>query len=281
MTLWPLPGRTDAGRADPPRQLTYIGSYPFHQGKAGLKEPSGLTLDPVSGGFLTVSDDSRHVFRTDDAGKVTGVLPKIDGLSDPEGIALAPGTGRRLILAEEDAAIFAVDAAPPYTVQRRALLEIPGSDMLRDALGGDPGRLGPEGITVDPVTGTVWVVNERAPRLLVELSPGLDEIRAVTALTSELGFVSRDVADARLDVSGLAHDRRRGGIWMSSDTGKCLFFWPRRGGPAHRFDLLWQDGEDIRRIDNAEGVTLNAAGDRLFVVSDDGKDSRFFVYGID
>lgn len=270
-----------AQSTDPPISLRYLGSYPIHDKAAGLTEPSGLAPDAGTDGFWTVSDDTHHLFRLDGKGRVVEVGPKIDALVDPEGIALDTQRGRFLVLSEDHAEILALAQDSPETVERHQLLEMQGADKLARALKDDLGALSPEGITIDAGTGAVLVVNERAPRLLIRLSPDLDEIVSVAPLSGDDGFVVHGVSDHRLDSSGLFHDAARDALWIASDTGKCVFFWARGAGSALRFDLLWRDGDKVRPIHNTEGVALNASGEMLFVVSDDRAGSRLFIYGVE
>ncbi|MEX5728713.1 uncharacterized protein Ga0609869_002066 [Rhodovulum iodosum] len=272
---------TDPGKLRPPASLSFLRSYPLHDKKAGLTEPSGLMIGPGSDGLWTVSDDTRRLFRLDAQGQVIEVGPKIDALVDLEGIALG-ATGRRiLVLSEEHAEIVAIDRHSPQRAERFALREMTGSDKLAAAMDGDLDKLSPEGIAVDTETGAVLVVNERAPRLLIRISPDLDEIVSVLPLGGDRGFVAHGMNDHRLDASGLAHDAARGGIWIASDTGRCVFYLAEEAGPALRFDFLWRDGDKVRPIENAEGIALDASGKTLFVVSDDGTHSRLFIYGVD
>ena len=176
---------------------------------------------------------------------------------------------------------MSLDPDDPGQATLHLLSEMPGFDAFLSISDGDPKRLSPEGLAVDRKSGAVLVANERDPRVLIEVAPGLDRIVDVTLLSEELGFVCRNASDAELDISGLAHDAGRDGLWITSDTGKCVFFWDGSARPARHFDLAWLDGGAIRTVDNAEGVALGPDGGSLYVVTDDGKESRLFMYGIE
>jgi uncharacterized protein YjiK len=264
----------------PPERLVFRESHAIYAHSEGLSEPSGLALDPGTGAFLTVSDDSRHVFRLGAGGGITERLPAVDDLKDAEGVDVA-FDGRVLLLSEELGGIVSVDPAAPDMASLHLLSDMPGFDAFLTVAGGDPKRLSPEGLAVNGETGAVFVANERDPRVLIEVSPALDRIVGVTLLSQERGFVCRHAADDELDVSGLAYDVGRGGIWITSDTGKCVFFWDGSENPARHFDLAWLDGDQVMAVDNAEGVALGPDGDALFVVTDDGKASRLFRYSIE
>lgn len=276
---WTAPSA--AQNPTPPDRLRFLGSAPVHDRDAGLAEPSGLALDPGTNSLWTVSDDSETLFRLTKAGKLRDSGPRIDRLRDPEGIALDHTGQRLLVLSEADAAIMATDLDNPQAVRAYPLFGMAGTDLLTRALEGKTGDLSPEGIAVNADTGAVLVVNERAPRLLIEISSDLDRIVAVQPLSQNLGFLASGVTDHQLDASGLAYDAQRKGLWISSDTGKCLFFWEGPDSPARRFDLLWQEDDKVRPIDNAEGVALSADGETLYLISDDGKKSRFFEFAVE
>jgi uncharacterized protein YjiK len=280
MWLPPVSTRADAVRHDPPERLIFLESHPIFEDAEGLREPSGLALDPVTGEFLTVSDDSRHVFVLGPGGTVTRRPHAVPELRDAEGVDVAPD-GRILLLSEELGAILSMDPAAPHEATLHPLSKMAGFDAFLAVAGGDPDRLSPEGLAVNGQTGAVLVANERDPRVLIEVSPSLDRIVGVTRLSEERGFVCRGATDDELDVSGLAHDAGRGGLWITSDTGKCLFFWDGSRQPARHFDLAWRDGDSVRAVDNAEGVALAPDGGSLGIVTDDGKTSRLFWYAIE
>jgi uncharacterized protein YjiK len=274
---------TFSARADadpPPEQLVFRASHAIFAHAEGLREPSGLALDPSTGTFLTVSDDSRHVFRLDAGGRITKRLHSVDDLEDAEGIDVA-SDGRILILSEELGGIVSMDPSDPNKAVLHLLSELPGFDAFLAVADNDAERLSPEGLAVNGKSGAVLVANERDPRVLIEVSPALDRIVGATVLSEERGFVCRHATDAELDISGLAYDAGRDGLWITSDTGKCVFFWDGSESPARHFDLAWLDGDTVRTVDNAEGVALAPDGVSLFLVTDNGKESRLFEYAVE
>ena len=248
---------------------------------AGFREPSALAADPGTGEFWSLSDDGPRLFKLDARGATTIEPIAFDGLNDPEGIAFDSGSGRLLALSEADATIFVVSLEAPETMTHHAILDMVNVDLLLSALDGKPDRLSPEGIAFDPAEGSIYVVNERRPRVLIKIAPDLRTILSVEALTAEQGYRSGATSDHHLDVSGLAHDPFRRALWIASDTGECIFFKKFPNDTAVRVDLVWKEDGETRQVQNAEGVALDALGDQLFVVSDDGKNSRLFVYEIE
>lgn len=268
------------GDEDAPPSLRFLDSAPVHDRASGLTEPSGLAFDDASGVFWVVSDDSEWLYRLDAGGTKNGAGPRIGGLEDAEGIALDRARNRLLVLSESAAAILAIglDASPTVSVHRISGMD--GRARLAPHLDAGAPALSPEGLTVDPSTGRVFVVNEDSPRLLIEITPNLAEIAAVTPLSAAAGFAVPGVEDSRLDASGIAFDAARGAFWITSDVGRSVFLWNGRS-PALRFELRWTHHGKSHTVHNAEGVALAPDGRGLRIVSDDGKDSRFFAYALD
>lgn len=270
-----------AETARPPDRLTFVESQGIWDKKAGFREPSGLATIPGSAAMWSVSDDTPEVFRLGPGGAPDGDEIEIAGLEDAEGVALDETGQRLLVLSEEDASIYVVTLDAETTAVQFSLFEMANARLLVDALDGDLDALSPEGITFDTQTGHVFIVNERGPRLLIEMSSDLQSILSVEPLLDTLGFWVPGVSDWHLDVSGLAFDTRRGALWILSDVGRCVFYFALDGTLASRFDLAWVDEGTIRRVENAEGIALDDAGDQILIVSDDNKRSRLFVFSID
>jgi hypothetical protein len=121
-------------------------------------------------------------------------------------------------------------------------------------------------------------VTEAAP--CCGITPNLAEIAAVTPLSAAAGFAVPGVEDSRLHASGIAFDAARGAFWITSDVGRSVFLWDGRS-PDLRFQLRWTHHGKSRAVHNAEGVASAPDGRGLRIVSDDGKDSRFFAYALD
>ncbi|MEM7321088.1 MAG: SdiA-regulated domain-containing protein, partial [Pseudomonadota bacterium] len=142
----------------------------------------------------------------------------------------------------------------------------------------NPPNKGLEGITVDPLSGTIFVVVEGRPRLLISISPDLSKILDATLLSRELGFTSPHADDEDLDVSGLAWSAETSDLWIVSDTGRRGFIFDPAQRTTKAFDLAYARDGETKTIKNAEGIALDEAGERLFILTDDGKKSRLFVF---
>jgi uncharacterized protein YjiK len=258
-------------------QLRFAGSERIADRDHDFTEVSGLSL-ARDGGFWSVSDNAARLFRLDEAGQVQA-RTSLDAETDLEGVALDVAGGRILAVRESTTEILAF--ADDGRFVRHPLLSMEGAGLLAPRFSARDERDGLEGISVDPESGTVYVLKERRPRLLIEISTDLAAVRRVIPLTESAGFASDMADDDRLDVSGLAWDARRRGLWITSDTGKALYFFSLDGLQARGWALVEEAGENPGRVSNAEGVALSSDGKTVFVVTDDGKNSRLLTYRTD
>lgn len=258
-------------------QIRFESSEKIADRGHGFSEVSGLSL-ALDGGFWAISDNTARLFQLDDAGHVQP-RSSLDAETDLEGVALDVGGGRILAVREDTNEVLAFSNAGHLT--RHSLLSMSGASGLAPYFSANDTKDGLEGISVDPETGIVYVLKERRPRLLIAISPDLAQVRQVIALTGSAGFASDKAEDDHLDVSGLAWDAGRRGLWITSDTGKALFFFDIDRMQAQGWVLVDEARGHPRRVSNAEGVALSSDGQTIFIVTDDGKDSRLLTYRID
>jgi uncharacterized protein YjiK len=256
--------------------LRFVSSDRIADPSRGFSEVSGLSLSD-NGGFWAVSDDTARLFRLDDAGKVRR-KESLRALPGLEGVAFDAAGGRILAVREGTSEIL--DVAQDGRLTRHPILAMEGAASLAELFAENNTNDGLEGITIDPKTGTVFVVKERGPRLLIEIAPDLSHVRKIMPLTVSAGFVSDRAEDDHLDVSGLAWDGQRQGLWITSDTGQALYFFCFATMKARGWALMREAAGKSRRVANAEGVALSLDGQTIFIVTDDGKDSRLLTYRI-
>jgi len=270
----------DYGMAAPAKNedmtLHFVGSDRIADRSHDFTEVSGLSLSD-NDGFWAVSDGAARIFRLDDAGKVRKkeTLHALPGL---EGVTFDP-VGRRILAVREDTSEI-LEVAPNGRITRHSILAMEGAGSLAEHFTATDANDGLEGITIDPKTGTVFVVKERGPRLLIEIAPDLSRVRKIMPLSGSAGFVSDRAEDNHLDVSGLAWDGQRQGLWITSDTGQALYFFCFATMKARGWALMREAAGKSRRVANAEGVALSLDGQTIFIVTDDGKDSRLLTYRI-
>ena len=251
-------------------ELKYMSNLSLHLPEIGLTEPSGLAVAPDGSGFWIVSDETKTVFLLDADGEIRPFLGRDDRMRDLEGVAVDTRTAQLLAVSERTSSIVVVSLSPPHRLAVVEVGALPTPKNLSDALEDHDNGL--EGIVVDPDTGSVFVLKERDPRLLIEIAPTLDSVISVRNLDSVLPDDE--------DVSGLTLDTVRNGFWIVSDVGKSVHFLPYEENPVVTLDLYWRDKDRRRKLDNAEGAALSPDGRYLFVNSDDDQNSRLVQYEI-
>lgn len=260
--------------------LEFLSAVPIGDTKAGFREPSGLTLHPPTGELWSVSDDSRRFFRIGSDGGVELVPEAVQGMKDMEGVTFL-ASGRMAAVQEAGNEFLILDPVTGETHHRQQLSDMDGYSSVKRLLdkGKTKGR-GIEGLAADDRSGTLFAVREAEPRLLLEVSGDLQRVVDVKELTPDMGFDVDGVREKELDVSGLCHDPRRARLWISSDTGQCVFLYDPVAATAICLPLKYERDGKRKPVKNAEGVALNAAGTRLHIVTDDGKQSLLLTYGL-
>ena len=209
--------------------------------KIPVPEPSGLDLAFDETGFWIVSDQNSNVYLIDSWGKVVKSF-KVNG-EDLEGITVIDDSTIALVL-ERSREVVILDTSGLEL--KRAKLDLEGE--LNNGL---------EGISYDPDEKKFFVLNEKKPRLLLTLDENLNEIK-------------RDTLNFAKDVSGIFFDAVDKNLWILSDESQRIFKTDLSGNPIEEFKI---------KITQPEGITLNKARTKLFVVSD--KTENLYVFNLE
>jgi uncharacterized protein YjiK len=209
--------------------------------KIPVPEPSGIDLALDETGFWIVSDENSTVYLIDSWGKEVKSF-KVDG-EDLEGITVINDSTLAVIL-ERTREVVILDTSGLEL--KRVKLELKGE--LNSGL---------EGITYDPKGKKFYVLNEKKPRLLLTLDENLNELK-------------RDTLNFSKDVSGIFYDSLDNTLWVLSDENQRIFKTDLSGKPIEEFKI---------KITQPEGITLNKARTKLFIVSD--KTGNLYVFNLD
>ncbi|MDM8348744.1 SdiA-regulated domain-containing protein [Pseudomonas sp. sp1636] len=234
------------------------------QGKslAGLEqdETSGLTYNPASDTLFSVTGKHPQLVELSLAGDVLRRIPLI-GFADPEGVEVL--SGGRLAIIDERRRSLTVFSVDDHT--RR----IDAEDYPAFDLGfADAGNKGFEGIAWDSLNQRVLLGKERSPLGLFSLPfPGEDgAVGALQALPSQRAFVR--------DISSLSFDARTGHSLVLSDESRLLLELDGQGQPVSFISLVGGLNGLHRSIEQAEGVTMDAAGN-IYIV---GEPNLLYVF---
>jgi uncharacterized protein YjiK len=206
-----------------------------------VPEPSGLDLSFNENGFWVVSDQNSKVYLIDSWGKEIKSF-EVKG-EDLEGITVVNGSTLAVVL-ERSREVVILDTSG--NEQKRATLNLEGE--LNSGL---------EGITYNPEKKIFYVINEKSPRLLITLDENLTELK-------------RDTIKFAKDFSGIFFDDKDNTLWILSDESQRIFKTDLSGIPIKEFKI---------KVVQPEGITLNKARTKLFIVSD--VTSNLYVFDLE
>lgn len=234
------------------------------QGKSlsGLEqdETSGLTYNPATDTLFTVTGKHPQLVELTLGGEVLRRIP-LSGFSDPEGVEVV-SDGRLAIIDERRRSMttFSISADT---------LSLDAGDYPSFDLGfADSGNKGFEGIAWDSLNQRVLLGKERGPLGLFSLPfPGEDgAARTLQALPSKRAFVR--------DISSLSFDARSGHTLVLSDESRLLLELDEQGQPVSFISLIGGLNGLHESITQAEGVTMDAAGN-IYIV---GEPNLLYVF---
>lgn len=250
--------------------LKYLKRYDIRNEAEGLNEPSGLALSGKKNALWTVSDDRNKIFKLSFKGELKKKKSFQVNDAGLEGIALGP-TGEFLFIVREDTnEIIKVNIDKQKASNRRKLSEMKGYEKVEKYFSGGKKNKGLEGVTYNKKTGTIFVLKEGSPGLLLELSSDLKKIINYRLLNEKNGFSDTDVKPDKLDFSGICYDQTQKIFWIVSDKAKKLFLYDwKKNKVAQNAVLYYEKNGKKRKIKKVEGVAVNPNAKRLYVVSDE------------
>lgn len=265
--------------AAPSITLHYLTRYDLRDVHNDLREPSGLALVPGTNQLWTVSDDNRRLFAISTTGDYLEELSFPLDRKGLEGVALEPTLRYLFAVQEENNVILQIDLAAQEVFKQLRLKHMSGYDKVAPFFEGSDPNKGLEGIDWHTTRGTLFMLKEGEPGLLLELSADLATIHTVRHLTTQNGFVDDDVAEQALDFSGLFFDVVHDWFWIVSDRGQRLFLYDwEEDRVVQSLPLRYERNGKTHEIEKAEGVVYDAVAGRLYVVSD--KEARLYVFAV-
>lgn len=209
---------------DPIQQdLTLVGSYSI-----AVPEPSDLVIDATSSYLYTVSDNTNRIYKMTTSGTIVQTFPFVG--NDLEGVCFFED--KILVTEERTKKVIEYDATINTYLTHPLNYENQSPNE------------GLEGITYNPNTNTIYVINEKNPGILLLLN---EEFEIVNTL-------SLNFAD---DYSGICYDAHTNSLWIVSDESRTI----------NKCNLV---GELIKsypiNVTKAEGIAVT--NNNIFIVSD-------------
>lgn len=203
---------------------------PIRQIDLSVPEPSGLEYDSRENILLTVSDETSRIYKMDLEGNVLKEI-KVNGI-DLEGITKPNDSTLATILERARTVVF---------------LDTSGVESGRIELNlkGEPNK-GLEGITYNPKNSHYYVLNEKKPRLLMEID-------------SDNNIIKKNKLEFASDFSGIYFDSRTETLWILSDESETIFKCDENGTLIKEYQI---------NIEQAEGIAINYEDSLLYVISD-------------
>ena len=204
--------------------------YPFQEFKLKVPEPSGLYFDSKTNTLWTVSDENSTIYQLDSTAQIINKI-FVNG-KDLEGITFVNDSLLAVILERERTVV---------------LLNNAGKEINRFKLNliGEPNK-GIEGISFNSDSGTFYVINEKKPRLLLEI-----DITGQETNTFNL--------DLATDFSGLSYENKENHLWIISDENQSILECTLSGKLINKYSV------DIEQI---EGIAIDSENKILYLVSD-------------
>jgi len=274
-----LPVAADSQPAPLSFSLTFLDRFKIEDDNEYVAEPSGLALAREGDALWTVSDDRRKVFKISLEGNPLNRQSFNIGERDLEGITLGPTADTLLVIKEQFDEILKVSLTSKKVVSRHALFDMAGFGSIEQHFTDDVDNKGLEGITFNQDRDSFFLLKERDPGLIIEISRDLNSILGAYRLDAANGFIDDDADAADIDFSGIQYDPSRALFWIVSDQAKRLFLYDLDQDRVLQSAALgYARNGKFREIKQAEGVAIDPRSRRLYVVSD--QEARLYVFDL-
>lgn len=208
-----------------------------------IKEPSALSFSSDLKTLWTVSDNNGSIYSLSLDGKVLGEYKT--SASDLEGITAHTdlgSLGSLCVVLERLREVQCFDHN--WKVSHKYKIPFSGQS-----------NSGFEGITFNPDNQHFYIVNEKSPTSILELSKEFEIIK-----THSISFAK--------DLSDIFYDSREQKLWVLSHESQKLF--------KLSLDFKIESQFDLPGVVQAEGVVVDSLNKKIMIVSD--KDSAFTIY---
>ncbi|NQV30736.1 MAG: SdiA-regulated domain-containing protein [Candidatus Marinimicrobia bacterium] len=197
-----------------------------------ISEPSGLSIDTVSGHLYCVNDPPNNLVHRLDLNGDLKVTFAYNG-DDLEGICFDPRDNSVWIIEEGRGQLIHLSESGSFITQTDINYPLNSSSGL-------------EGVAYEASTQSFLVLKQKNPAVIILIDSNL-----VTQESKQINFAS--------DISGICPGRNLGEYLILSSEDKRLFEWSWVDGviATYRFD-----------IKQAEGVAFDQSTDRIYIVCD-------------
>jgi len=221
-------------------------------------ELSGVTYNWDNGRLYAVEDEGLRIFEFDKFGNYLSSMQLLNAGTDPEGITYIGG-GQFLVAEERIQDMYRISYTAGGSLNRTGLPTF--------SVGATVGNVGLEGISYDPISGTVFGAKEKTPQGIYSVT-GLDLPTMTGGVVSMYtpSFGTLDLADVQVlsTVSALVGSGDQNNLLVLSQESKLLMEVDQAGNILSQLDLTSLGSASI------EGVTVDENG-TIYLVSEDPK----------
>lgn len=233
--------------SDLPERKWEISLISIHN--LNIEDPSGLTMD-ASGDFLwTVSDvEGGHIYKISFEGFILGRLPYLG--NDMEGITMNPNDHTLWIVEERLRQAVQLDTLGNVL----QIVDVPVEVTFEND--------GLEGIAINPQNEHLYILNEKNPRVFIELDRDFEVVRYEYLNLDDPYYIS--------DLSGLFFDHINRHFWIVSDESAKMIVLNMDLVPFQYFDL-----PDTK----FEGIAIDLERELIYLVNDE--QNKLYVYQLE
>jgi uncharacterized protein YjiK len=221
-------------------------------------ELSGVTYNWDNGRLYAVEDEGLRIFEFDKFGNYLSSMQLLNAGTDPEGITYIGG-GEFLVAEERIQDMYRISYTAGGSLNRAGLPTF--------SVGATVGNVGLEGISYDPISGSVFGVKEKTPQAIYTIA-GLDFPTmtggVVGSIASSLGLLDLSDVQNLSTVPSLIGTGDQNNLLILSQESNLLLEVDSSGTILSQFDLSGFGSGSI------EGVTIDENG-TIYLVSEDPK----------
>lgn len=221
-------------------------------------ELSGVTYNWDNGRLYAVEDEGLRIFEFDKFGNYLSSMQLLNAGTDPEGITYLGG-GQFLVAEERIQDMYRVSYTAGGSVNRTGLPTF--------SVGATVGNIGLEGISYDPISGSVFGVKEKTLQAIYTIA-GLDFPTmtggVVSSIAPSLGLLDLSDVQNLSTVPSLVGTGDQNNLLILSQESNLLLEVDAAGNILSQFDLSGFGSGSI------EGVTIDENG-TIYLVSEDPK----------
>lgn len=212
--------------------LELINSY-----KINVLEPSGLAINNDETILYTVSDSTNKIYKLSTTGDVLQTFEYAG--NDLEGISVFTKT-KLLVVEERTKEVVEYD------------MDTGNFSKHKIDFKNTTANSGLEGVAYNFNDGTIFILNEKDPGLLMRLNPNY----TINNLTT-LNFAS--------DYSGIFHESTTNNLWIVSDQSRTINKCDLKGNLIKSYPI---------NVIKAEGIAVS--NDKIYIVSD--AEAKLYIY---